>query len=68
MRFSLQSNPGRSRSWRWSGAVGISVATESNVDGSTSSRLTFAKVYVPAESVIATGAEARKLALQLRNS
>jgi len=43
----------------------ISVATESNVDGSTSSRLTFAKVYVPAESVIATGAEARKLALQL---
>ena len=44
----------------------ISVVTEANVDGSTSSRLTFAKVYVPAENVIATGAEARKLALQLQ--
>ena len=44
----------------------IAVATESNVDGSTASRLTFAKVYVPAENVIATGAEARLLALQLQ--
>ena len=65
MRFSLPSIPGRSRYWRWSAGSRISVATESNVDGSTSSRLTFAKVYVPAESVIATGAEARKLALQI---
>ena len=39
----------------------VSVATEGNVDGSTSSTLTFAQVHVPAESVIATGAEARKL-------
>ena len=44
----------------------VSVATEENVDGSTSSRLTFAKVNVPAENVIATGAEARKLAVQLQ--
>jgi alkylation response protein AidB-like acyl-CoA dehydrogenase len=44
----------------------VSVATEGNVDGSSSSRLTFAKVHVPAENVIATGAEARKLALQLQ--
>jgi alkylation response protein AidB-like acyl-CoA dehydrogenase len=36
------------------------------VDGSTSSRLSFAKVRVPAENVIATGDEARKLALQLQ--
>ena len=44
----------------------VSVATEGNVDGSTSSTLTFAQVHVPAESVIATGAEARKLAAQMR--
>ena len=40
----------------------VAVATEANVDGSTSSRLTFAKVQVPAQHLIATGAEARKLA------
>ena len=65
MRFSLQSNSGRQPVLALVRGSQISVATESNVDGSTSSRLTFAKVYVPAESVIATGAEARKLALQL---
>ena len=47
-------------------ATGVSIATEGNVDGSTSSRLTFAKVHVPAEQVIATGTEARKLARQLQ--
>ncbi len=40
----------------------VSVATEANVDGSTSSRLTFARVQVPAQHLIATGDEARKLA------
>jgi alkylation response protein AidB-like acyl-CoA dehydrogenase len=44
----------------------VSVASESNVDGSTSSRLAFAQVHVAAENVIATGAEARRLALQLQ--
>ncbi len=44
----------------------VSVATEEHVDGSTSSRLAFAKINVPAENVIATGAEARKLAVQLQ--
>jgi alkylation response protein AidB-like acyl-CoA dehydrogenase len=44
----------------------LSVATEENVDGSTSSRLTFANVHVMAENVIATGAEARKLAVGLQ--
>jgi alkylation response protein AidB-like acyl-CoA dehydrogenase len=44
----------------------VSVAAEENVDGSTSSLLTFAKVNVPAENVIATGAEARKLAVHLQ--
>jgi alkylation response protein AidB-like acyl-CoA dehydrogenase len=43
-----------------------SVATERNVDGSTASRLTFANVHVPADQVIATGAEAKRLALQLQ--
>src|SRR5262245_31891168 len=45
---------------------GVSVTTDRNVDGSTSSRLTFAKAHVPAEHVIATGAEARKLTLHLQ--
>lgn len=44
----------------------VSVATERNVDGSTSGTLTFAQVHVPAERVIATGTEARRLALQLQ--
>jgi 3-oxochol-4-en-24-oyl-CoA dehydrogenase len=44
----------------------VSVAIESNVDGSTSSRLTFSAVHVPAEQVIATGAEARKLVSQMQ--
>jgi alkylation response protein AidB-like acyl-CoA dehydrogenase len=44
----------------------VSVATAGNVDGSTSSMLTFADVHIPAENVIATGAEARKLALQMQ--
>jgi alkylation response protein AidB-like acyl-CoA dehydrogenase len=44
----------------------VAVATQGNVDGSTSSRLTFARVHVPAENVIATGDEARKLAMQLQ--
>jgi alkylation response protein AidB-like acyl-CoA dehydrogenase len=44
----------------------VSVASESNVDGSTSSRLVFAEVHVAAESVIATGVEARRLARQLQ--
>jgi alkylation response protein AidB-like acyl-CoA dehydrogenase len=42
------------------------VVTERNVDGSTASRLTFDRVHVPAEQVIATGAEARRLATQLQ--
>ena len=45
-----------------------SVATERNVDGSTSSRLTFAEVHVPAEHVIATGAEAEDWPCNCRNS
>jgi alkylation response protein AidB-like acyl-CoA dehydrogenase len=44
-----------------------SVTVARNVDGSTASRLTFADVHVPAEQVIATGAEAKKLALQLQD-
>jgi alkylation response protein AidB-like acyl-CoA dehydrogenase len=44
----------------------VAVATQGNVDGSTSSRLGFAKVRVPAENVIATGDEARKLAVQVQ--
>jgi len=44
----------------------VSVATDRNVDGSTSSRLAFTKVHVPAEHVIATGVEARKLTLYLQ--
>ena len=44
----------------------VSVATESNVDGSTSSTLTFPELHVPAEQVIATGAEARKLVSQMQ--
>ena len=43
------------------------VATERNVDGSNSSTLDFARVHVAAENVIATGAEARRLALQLQD-
>ena len=39
----------------------VSVVTERNVDGSTSSRLAFNAVEVPAERVIATGAEAQRL-------
>jgi hypothetical protein len=44
----------------------VAISTQGNVDGSTSSRLTFAKVQVPAENVIATGDEARRLAVQLQ--
>jgi alkylation response protein AidB-like acyl-CoA dehydrogenase len=44
----------------------IGVSTERNVDGSTSSALSFAAVHVPAERLIATGAEARRLTLQLQ--
>ncbi|HEY6996253.1 MAG TPA: acyl-CoA dehydrogenase family protein [Xanthobacteraceae bacterium] len=44
----------------------IGVSTQRNVDGSTSSTLSFAAVHVSAERVIATGAEARRLALQLQ--
>jgi len=44
----------------------VSVATERNVDGSTVSTLTFARLQLPAESVIATGDEARKLASALQ--
>jgi 3-oxochol-4-en-24-oyl-CoA dehydrogenase len=44
----------------------IGVSTERNVDGSTSSTLSFAAVHVPAERLIATGAEARRLTLQLQ--
>jgi alkylation response protein AidB-like acyl-CoA dehydrogenase len=44
----------------------IGVSTERNVDGSTSSTLSFAAVDVPAERLIATGAEARRLTLQLQ--
>jgi alkylation response protein AidB-like acyl-CoA dehydrogenase len=44
----------------------VSIATQGNVDGSTSSTLTFAKVHVPADNVIATGAEARRLTLRLQ--
>jgi alkylation response protein AidB-like acyl-CoA dehydrogenase len=44
----------------------VSIASESNVDGSTSSRLAFAGVQVAAENVIATGAEAQRLARQLQ--
>lgn len=44
-----------------------SVTVARNVDGSTASRLTFADVHVPAEQVIATGAEAKRLALQLQD-
>jgi alkylation response protein AidB-like acyl-CoA dehydrogenase len=42
------------------------VTTQRHVDGSTSSTLTFARVHVPPEQVVATGAAARALALQLR--
>ncbi len=44
----------------------VSVANASNVDGSTSSRLAFAQVHVPAEQVIAIGAEARRLAVSMQ--
>ena len=44
----------------------VTVATESNVDGSTSSTLTFHELHVPAEQVIATGAEARKLVSRMQ--
>jgi alkylation response protein AidB-like acyl-CoA dehydrogenase len=44
----------------------VAIATEQNVDGSASSRLTFANVHVMAENVIATGAEARRLAVGLQ--
>jgi 3-oxochol-4-en-24-oyl-CoA dehydrogenase len=43
----------------------VAIATERNVDGSTASRLTFSKTYVPAENVLATGAEAKRLAMEL---
>jgi alkylation response protein AidB-like acyl-CoA dehydrogenase len=43
----------------------VAVATERGVDGSTASRLTFSKTYIPAESVLATGAEARSLTSRL---
>jgi 3-oxochol-4-en-24-oyl-CoA dehydrogenase len=44
----------------------VAVKTERNVDGSTTSRLAFAKTYVPAERVIATGAEAKNLATRMQ--
>jgi alkylation response protein AidB-like acyl-CoA dehydrogenase len=44
----------------------IGVSTERNVDGSTSSTLRFAAIHVPAERLIATGAEARRLTVQLQ--
>jgi alkylation response protein AidB-like acyl-CoA dehydrogenase len=43
----------------------VAIATERGVDGSTASRLTFAKTYVPAENVLATGAEAKSLVARL---
>ena len=45
-----------------------SVTVARNVDGSTASRLTFADVHVPAEQVIATGAEARDWPCNCRTS
>jgi alkylation response protein AidB-like acyl-CoA dehydrogenase len=39
----------------------VAVATERNVDGSTSSTLTFTRLHVPAENVMATGPAARRL-------
>jgi 3-oxochol-4-en-24-oyl-CoA dehydrogenase len=44
----------------------VAVTIARNVDGSTAGRLTFARVHVPAEQAIATGAEAKRLALQLQ--
>jgi len=44
----------------------VSVMTERNVDGSTSSTLGFAGVRVPAEQLIATGGAARRLAIELQ--
>lgn len=44
----------------------VGVSTERNVVGSTSSTLSFGAVHVPDERVIATGAEARRLASQLQ--
>jgi alkylation response protein AidB-like acyl-CoA dehydrogenase len=44
----------------------VVVATERNVDGSTTSTLTFSKLHLPAEGVIATGDEARTLASELQ--
>jgi alkylation response protein AidB-like acyl-CoA dehydrogenase len=45
----------------------VSVVTERNVDGSTASTLTFAKVQLPPESVIATGGEARTVTSELQD-
>ena len=42
------------------------VTTQRNVDGSTSSMLTFAHVHVPPHQVVAIGTAARALALQLQ--
>lgn len=44
----------------------VAIVTESNVDGSASSRLTFSNHHVPAEQVIATGAEAGRLAVGMQ--
>jgi alkylation response protein AidB-like acyl-CoA dehydrogenase len=44
----------------------VTIRTTGNVDGSMSSRLTFTRTTVPAAHVIATGAEARRLALQMQ--
>ena len=44
----------------------VDVATERNVDGSTSSTLTFARVHIPAEHLVATGDDACRLALQMQ--
>ena len=44
----------------------VSVVTERNVDGSTSSTLDFAKVRVPAGHLIATGAAACRLVVELQ--
>jgi alkylation response protein AidB-like acyl-CoA dehydrogenase len=43
----------------------VAIATARNVDGTTVSKLTFRRTYIPAENVLATGAEAKRLAAQL---
>jgi alkylation response protein AidB-like acyl-CoA dehydrogenase len=45
---------------------GVSITTRVNVDGSSSSKLMFDKVAVPPQAVIATGAVAQRLILQMQ--